>query len=291
MVTKKETNTTQKKKVRPGEGDQVLASYLDDIAASTPLAPVEEAELAARIRAGDEFARNELVEANLRFVVSVAKEYQHRGLALVELISAGNVGLITASERFDETKGYKFISYAVWWVRQGILQALMEQSTVRVPVNRIDMLSKVSRTYEALQQDGPAPSLDKVADTLGFSREKVEQTLVDNQPIRSLDAPFEDGEERCLLDYLSNEELNPEDEALGFALREDIDCALSGLNEREAEVLRLYFGLLNEPPLTLDQIGVRFTLTRERVRQIKELALSKLRHPRFYARLRAHADV
>ena len=291
MVTKKEIKTTQKKKVRPGEGDQVLASYLDDIAASTPLAPVEEAELAARIRAGDEFARNELVEANLRFVVSVAKEYQHRGLALVELISAGNVGLITASERFDETKGYKFISYAVWWVRQGILQALMEQSTVRVPVNRIDMLSKVSRTYEALQQDGPVPSLDKVADTLGFSREKVEQTLVDNQPIRSLDAPFEDGEERCLLDYLSNEELNPEDEVLGFALREDIDCALSGLNEREAEVLRLYFGLLNEPPLTLDQIGVRFALTRERVRQIKELALSKLRHPRFYARLRAHADV
>ena len=291
MVTKKETNTTQKKKVRPGEGDQVLASYLDDIAASTPLAPVEEAELAARIRAGDEFARNELVEANLRFVVSVAKEYQHRGLALVELISAGNVGLITASERFDETKGYKFISYAVWWVRQGILQALMERSTVRVPVNRLDMLSKVSRTYEALQQDGPVPSLDKVADTLGFSREKVEQTLVDNQPIRSLDAPFEDGEERCLLDYLSNEELNPEDEALGFALREDIDWVLSGLNEREAEVLRLYFGLLNEPPLTLVQIGVRFTLTRERVRQIKELALSKLRHPRFYARLRAHADV
>ena len=291
MVTKKETNTTQKKKVRPGEGDQVLASYLDDIAASTPLAPVEEAELAARIRAGDEFARNELVEANLRFVVSVAKEYQNRGLALVELIGAGNVGLITASERFDETKGYKFISYAVWWVRQGILQALMEQSTVRVPVNRLDMLSKVARTYEALQQDGPVPSLDKVADTLGFSREKVEQTLVDNQPIRSLDAPFEDGEERCLLDYLSNEELNPEDEALGFALREDIDCALSGLNEREEEVLRLYFGLLNEPPLTLDQIGVRFALTRERVRQIKELALSKLRHPRFYARLRAHADV
>ena len=291
MVTKKETKTTQKKKVRPGEGDQVLASYLDDIVASTPLAPVEEAELAARIRAGDEFARNELVEANLRFVVSVAKEYQNRGLALVELISAGNVGLITASERFDETKGYKFISYAVWWVRQAILQALMEQSTVRVPVNRLDMLSKVSRTYEALQQDGPVPSLDKVADTLGFSREKVEQTLVDNQPIRSLDAPFEDGEERCLLDYLSNEELNPEDEVLGYALREDIDCALSGLTAREAEVLRLYFGLLNEPPLTLDQIGVRFALTRERVRQIKELALSKLRHPRFYARLRAHADV
>ena len=162
---------------------------------------------------------------------------------------------------------------------------------MRVPVNRLDMLSKVSRTYEALHQDGSEPSLEKVADTLGLSREKVEQTLVDNQPIRSLDAPFEDGEEHCLLDYLSNEELNPEDEVLSCALREDIDHALAGLDEREAEVPRLYFGLPNEPPLTLEQIGARFVLTRERVRQIKELALSKLRHPRFYAQLRVHADV
>ncbi|MBT5325759.1 MAG: sigma-70 family RNA polymerase sigma factor [Gemmatimonadetes bacterium] len=279
-----------KRKLRSGEGDPVLASYLDDISDSTPLAAAEEAELAARIRAGDESARNELVEANLRFVVSVAKEYQNRGLSLVELISAGNVGLITASERFDETRGFKFISYAVWWVRQSILQALMEQSTVRIPVNRLDMLSKISRTYEALQQDGSVPSMEKVADTLGFSQDKVEQTLVDNQPIRSLDAPFEDGEERCLLDYLSLEgQLTPEDEVLVFTLREDIDNVLGGLNEREAEVLRLYFGLLNEPSLTLNQIGGRFQLTRERVRQIKEIALSKLRHPRFHARLRAHA--
>ncbi|MEE3258823.1 MAG: RNA polymerase sigma factor RpoD/SigA [Candidatus Latescibacterota bacterium] len=291
-MIKKESKTSKKRKMRPGEGDQVLASYLDDISESTPLAATQEAELAARIRAGDESARNELVEANLRFVVSVAKEYQNRGLSLVELISSGNVGLITASERFDETKGYKFISYAVWWVRQSILQALMEQSMVRIPVNRLDMLAKISRTYESLQQDGSAPSLEKVADTLGFSQEKVEQTLVDNQPIRSLDAPFEDGEERCLLDYLSNDgQLTPEDELLSVTLKEDIDSVLGGLSEREAEVLRLYFGLLNEPPLTLDQIGVRFELTRERVRQIKEIALSKLRHPRFYARLRAHADV
>ncbi len=251
-----------------------------------------EAELAARIRAGDESARNELVEANLRFVVSVSKEYQNRGLSLVELISAGNVGLITASERFDETRGFKFISYAVWWVRQSILQALMEQSTVRMPVNRLDMLSKISRTYEALQQDGSVPSMETVADTLGFSQEKIEQTLVDNQPIRSLDAPFEDGEEPCLLDYLSPEgQLTPEDEVLVFTLREDIDNVLGDLNEREAEVLRLYFGLLNEPSLTLAQIGGRFQLTRERVRQIKEIALRKLRHPRFYAKLRAHANV
>ena len=290
-MTKNQAKTTGKRRVRPSKGGLVLASYLDDIAASTPLAPVEEAELAARIRAGDDSARNELVEANLRFVVSVAKGYQNRGLSLSELISAGNVGLITASERFDETRGYKFISYAVWWVRQAILQALMEQSTVRVPVNRLDMMSKIIRTYEALQRDGSAPSLEMVADTMGFSREKVEQAMVDNQPIRSLDAPFQEGEERCLLDSLSNEVLNPEDEVLGLTLREDIEYALGGLHEREAEVLRLYFGLVNVSPLTLDQIGVRFALTRERVRQIKEIALSKLRHPRFYARLRAHTDI
>ena len=235
MVTKKVAKTTTKRKLRLGEGDSVLASYLDDISDSTPLAAAEEAELAARIRAGDESARNELVEANLRFVVSVAKEYQNRGLSLVELISAGNVGLLTASERFDETRGFKFISYAVWWVRQSILQVLMEQSMVRIPVNRLDMLSKISRTYEALQQDGSEPSMEELADTLGFSQEKVEQTLVDNQPIRSLDAPFEDGEERCLLDYLSPErQLPPEDEVLFFTLREDIDNVLDGLNDREA---------------------------------------------------------
>ncbi|MEE3259144.1 MAG: RNA polymerase sigma factor RpoD/SigA [Candidatus Latescibacterota bacterium] len=290
-MTKNQAKTTGKRRAGPSKGDLVLASYLDDIAASTPLAPVEEAELAARIRTGDDSARNELIEANLRFVVSVAKEYQNRGLSLAELISAGNVGLITASERFDETRGYKFISYAVWWVRQAILQALMEQTTVRVPVNRLDMMSKIIRTYEALQRDGSAPSLEMVADTMGFSREKVEQAMVANQPIRSLDAPFQDGEERCLLDSLSNEVSNPEDEVLGFTLREDIECALAGLNEREAEVLRLYFGLVNAAPLTLDQIGVRFAVTRERVRQIKEIALSKLRHPRFFARLRAHTDI
>jgi len=280
------------KQGRSSEGDPLLASYLDDIADSTPLSSAQEAELARRIRAGDEVARNVLVEANLRFVVSVAKEYQNRGLSLAELISAGNVGLITASERFDETKGYKFISYAVWWIRQSILQALMEQSTVRMPVNRIDMLAKISRTYEALQQEGGTPSLDKVADTLGFSEDKVEQTLVDGQPVRSLDAPFDEGEERCLLDFVWDEDqLSPEEQVLEYTLREDIDNVLGGLNPREAEVLRLYYGLENEPPLTLDQIGLRFRLTRERVRQIKEVALSKLRHPRFYTRLRAHAEV
>ena len=277
--------------VQKSQSDPLLASYLGDIADSTPLSARQEAELARRIRVGDEEARNELVEANLRFVVSVSKEYQNRGLSLAELISAGNMGLITAAERFDETKGYKFSSYAVWWIRQAILQTLMEQSTVRLPVNRIDMQTKVTRTYEALQRDGYMPSLKKVADTLGFSEEKVEQTLIDGQPIRSLDAPFEEGEECSLLDYLSNEnDLSPEEEALRLTLKEDIETALDRLNQREGDVLRLYFGLNQEPPLTLDQIGVRFKLTRERVRQIKEIALNKLRHPRFYAKLRAYAE-
>ncbi|NKB66471.1 MAG: sigma-70 family RNA polymerase sigma factor [Candidatus Latescibacteria bacterium] len=276
---------------RGGEGDPVLASYLSDIADSHPLAARQEAELAARIRAGDEEARNELVEANLRFVVAVSKEYQNRGLSLTELISAGNVGLITAAERFDETKGFKFISYAVWWIRQSILQTLMEQSTVRMPVNRIDMLAKISRTIEELQRTGSKPSLQTVARTLGFSEEKVEQTLIDSQPIRSLDAPFEEGEDRCLLDNFSDaSQLSPEEEILADFMLEDIDQALGDLNAREAEILRLYFGLGQERPLTLDQIGLHFKLTRERVRQIKEIALSKLRHPRFYSRLRAYVD-
>ena len=285
----------KRRKKRPQastEGDPILASYLSDIADSNPLSSGQEAELACRIRAGDEEARNELVEANLRFVVSVAKDYQNRGLSLAELISAGNMGLIIAAERFDETKGYKFISYAVWWVRQSILQTLMEQSTVRMPVNRIDMMAKISRTYEELQQDGAIPTLEKVASTLGFSEEKIEQTLIHSQPIRSLDATFDEGEERCLLDYLCDEEqLSPEEKVLEYTLQEDIDSVLSGLNAREAEVLRLYFGLGQDRSMTLDQIGARFKLTRERVRQIKEIALSKLRHPRFYTRLRGHAEV
>ena len=256
-----------------------------------PLTSKEEAVLARRIRCGDEDARNALVEANLRFVVSVAKEYRHRGLALAELINAGNVGLITAAERFDETRGFKFISYAVWWIRQSILQALMEQSTVRMPVNRLDMLAKISRTSDAMRQEGKAPSLHAVAATLGFSEREVEQTLVTGQPVRSLDAPFDDGEERCLLDCLCDEEqASAEEQMLEFTLQEDIAMVLEGLSEREAEVLRLYYGLGRDRALTLDQIGTRIRLTRERVRQIKELALSKLRHPRFYGRLRAYGE-
>ena len=273
------------------DGDQVLTAYLKEIADSTPLASHDEAELARRIRAGDEAARNTLVEANLRFVVAVAKGYQHRGLSLAELISAGNVGLITAAERFDEKRGFKFISYAVWWVRQAIQQAIMEQPTVRMPSNRRDLLSKISRVREALHQQGAPATITQVAESLGCPEQTVEDAMVSGQPIRSLDAPFEEGEERSLLDALSDEEqVSAEEQMLALTLQEDIDEALAGLTEREAEVLRLYFGLGHERSLTLDQIGARILLTRERVRQIKELALGKLRHPRLYTRLRAHSE-
>ena len=288
---KKVARTARDRHKQYEDGDPLLACYLDDIADSTPLTAREEVELAGRMRAGDEKARNALVEANLRFVVSVAKKYQNRGLSLAELISAGNVGLLTAAERFDETRGYKFISYAVWWIRQTILQTLMEQTTVRMPVNRIDLLNRISRAYETLQQEGRRATLEKVSGILGFTEEKIDQVLLESQPIRSLDAPFAKGDEHCLLDYLPNDlQLSPEEQVLHFALREAIDMVLSCLNAREAEVLRLYFGLDNEPPLTLDQIGMRFKLTRERVRQIKEVALGKLRQPRFCARLKAYVE-
>ena len=291
MMDVKEKPTVAAKRPQGGsDGDSILSTYLRDIGDSSPLSGPEEADLARRIRAGDGFARNALVEANLRFVVSVAKEYQGRGLSLAELISAGNVGLITAAERFDETRGFKFISYAVWWVRQSILQTLMEQSTVRVPVNRIDMLSKITRTLERLQQRGEEPTLQRVADSLGCSVQEVEQTMVSGQAVRSLDAPFEGGAERCLLDLLwDQDQMNVEEQVLEFTLQQDIHSALDALVPREAEVLRLYYGIGKDKAMTLDQIGIRFRLTRERVRQIKEIALSKLRHPRFHGRLRPYA--
>ncbi len=288
---KKKKRLPENPKDRPLEGDPLLATYLEEIAGSTPLSSKEEAILARRIRQGDGEARNLLVEANLRFVVRVAKEYQNRGLSLAELISAGNVGLITAAERFDETRGFKFISYAVWWIRQAILQTLSEQSTVRVPVNRLDLLAKIARTGEALQQQGAPATPERIAQALGLSPQEIEDTMVNGQPVRSLDAPFDEAQDQCLLDQLTNEDqLNPEQEVMEYTLRENIEVVLTSLNAREAEVLRLYFGLGQDCPLTLDQIGLRFKLTRERVRQIKELALNKLRHPRYCTRLRSYTD-
>ena len=269
-----------------------LGSYLGEIANSSPLSSSEEVDLARRIKGGDEDARNALVEANLRFVVSVAKEYQNRGVPLADLISAGNMGLITAAERFDENKGFKFISYAVWWIRQAILQTLAEQSrTVRLPLNKIGLLYKISKAARLLQQertDDPNP--EDIANELDVPVEDVRETMMCGRSVRSLDATFKEEEDHSLLDILPDErQESPENLVMRGCLRGQIDSALGSLVGREAEILRLYFGLDGEEPMTLDQIGVRFGLTRERVRQIKEKALHRLRHPSRCDQLRTYS--
>ncbi|MFH1568356.1 MAG: RNA polymerase sigma factor RpoD/SigA [Gemmatimonadota bacterium] len=269
-----------------------LGSYLGEIAHSKPLSAAEEVDLARKIRQGDEDARNRLVEANLRFVVSVAKDYQNRGVALADLISAGNMGLITAAERFDEKKGFKFISYAVWWIRQAILQTLAEQSrTVRLPLNKIGLLYKISKTSRMLQQErSDDPNPEDIADELEVSVEEVKETLLCGRAVRSLDAAFKEEEDHSLLDVLADErQESPESEVMRGCLRGQIDSALGSLLGREAEILRLYFGLDGEESMTLDQIGARFGLTRERVRQIKEKALHRLRHPSRCDHLRTYS--
>ena len=270
-----------------------LGSYLTEIASSKPLPAAEEVDLARRIKQGDENARNRLVEANLRFVVSVAKEYQNRGVPLADLISAGNMGLITAAERFDEKKGFKFISYAVWWIRQGILQTLAEQSrTVRLPLNKIGLLYKISKASRMLQQeqaDDPKP--EQIAEQLEVSVDEVKETLLCGRSVRSLDATFREEEDHSLLDVLPDDrQESPEKQVMRGCLRGQIDTVLGSLVGREAEIIRLYFGLDGEEPMTLDQIGARFSLTRERVRQIKEKALHRLRHPSRCGQLRTYSN-
>ncbi|MDA0337391.1 MAG: RNA polymerase sigma factor RpoD/SigA [bacterium] len=269
-----------------------LGSYLGEISNSPPLSGAQEVCLAQRIKAGDETARNQLVEANLRFVVSVAREYQNRGVPLSDLISSGNVGLITAAERFDEEKGFKFISYAVWWIRQAILQTLAEQSrTVRLPLNKIGLLYKISRVSRLLMQERTeAPEPEDIAAQLDVPVEEVEQTILHDRAMRSLDASFRDEEEQNLHDILPDERQDsPEIEVMKRCLRHQIESALASLVGREAEIVRLYFGLDGEEPMTLDQIGGRFGLTRERVRQIKEKALHRLRHPSRCDQLRTYS--
>ena len=269
-----------------------LGSYLGEIANSTPLSASQEVNLARKIKDGDERARNALVEANLRFVVSVAKEYQNRGVPLSDLISAGNVGLITAAERFDENKGFKFISYAVWWIRQAILQTLAEQArTVRLPLNKIGLLYKISKASRSLQQQrADAPNPEDIASELDVPVEEVRETLLCGRAVRSLDATFKEEEDHSLLDILPDDKQeSPESRVLKGCLRGQIDSALGSLVGRESEILRLYFGLDGEEPMTLDQIGSRFGLTRERVRQIKEKALHRLRHPSRCDQLRTYS--
>ena len=274
--------------------DDSLGSYLAEIANSNPLSGAEEVKLARKIKQGDERARNRLVEANLRFVVSVAKEYQNRGVPLADLISAGNMGLITAAERFDEEKGFKFISYAVWWIRQAILQTLAEQSrTVRLPLNKIGLLYKISKASRSLQQErADEPNPEEIAEQLDVPVAEIKETLMCGRSVRALDATFKEEEEHSLLDVLPDErQESPESQVIRGCLRGQIDSALCGLVGREAEILELYFGLDGEEPMTLDQIGARFGLTRERVRQIKEKALHRLRHPGRCDHLRAYNNI
>ena len=259
-----------------------LQRYLEDVAASQPLSSEEEIELARRIKLGDLNARTKLVEANLRFVISVAREYQNQGVPLADLISAGNIGLITAAERFDETKGFKFISYAVWWIRQAVLQTLAEHSrVVRLPLNRVDLLRRISRFSSDRQQEtSQRPAEEEIAEELGISVDQVMETLASGQRILSLDATFDDNDENSLMEIMADSRQEPPDALLmRNSLEEEIEMALGTLEEREAEVVRLYFGLGGVNEMTLEEIGVKFGLTRERVRQIKEKALRKLRHP------------
>ena len=261
--------------------DQSLEKYLQEIGEVSLICPEKEIELAKRIKTGDQSALEQLASSNLRFVVSVAKQYQGQGLTLGDLINEGNLGLIKAANRFDETRGFKFISYAVWWIRQSILQALAEQSrVVRLPLNRVGALNKIGKALSALEQEYERePSAYEIADQLEMTPYEVSDTLKISGKHLSLDAPFNQDENSRLLDVLENEELPaPDNLLISESLKIEVQRALATLTRREAEVVKLYFGLGREHALTLEEIGERFRLTRERVRQIKEKAIKRLRH-------------
>jgi RNA polymerase primary sigma factor len=265
----------------PSFDEGSLDQYLREISKYPLIPQEEEVNLAQRIRVGEEEALDKLVRSNLRFVVSVAKKYQNQGVSLADLINEGNLGLIRAAHKFDETKGIKFISYAVWWIRQAILQALAEQSRiVRVPLSRAGAVHRIGRRSSAMTQElGREPTLQEIAVELEVPEDEISHALAMSQVYLSLDAPLVPGEDGQLLDYLSDQfSPGPDDEVYDHALKRTIDDALGTLTEREAKVLRLYFGLGDTEPMTLEQIGESFGITRERVRQIKEKALLRLRH-------------
>jgi RNA polymerase primary sigma factor len=260
-----------------------LDKYLHEIGRVELISADEEVELARRIRQGDRLALERLTKANLRFVVSVSKQYQNQGLALPDLINEGNLGLIKAAERFDETRGFKFISYAVWWIRQSILQALAEQARiVRLPLNKIGTINKINRAFSELEQKYERqPSAEELAEFLECSTDDVKQSMANNGRHISMDAPLIEGDESSssMYDVLANDSLpGPEKELVVESLRKDIERSLSALTSREGDVVRLYYGLNGKHPLTLEEIGERFDLTRERVRQIKEKAIRRLKH-------------
>jgi len=257
-----------------------LDKYLQEIGKEELITVEEEVELAQRIKKGDQAALEKLTRANLRFVVSVAKQYQNQGLSLPDLINEGNLGLIKAAEKFDETRGFKFISYAVWWIRQSILQALAEQSRiVRLPLNQVGSLNKINKAFSKFEQEHERkPSPEELAKTLELSPDKVSDTLRVSGRHVSVDAPFVDGEDNSLLDVLvNNDSPNADRTLIQESLAREIHRALATLTEREADIIRLFFGIGCQE-MTLEEIGERFGLTRERVRQIKEKAIRRLRH-------------
>ena len=258
-----------------------LDKYLQEIGKVDLITADEEVELAQRIKAGDQSALEQLTKANLRFVVSVAKQYQNQGLTLPDLINEGNLGLIKAAQRFDETRGFKFISYAVWWIRQSILQALAEQSRiVRLPLNKIGSINKINKMYAFLEQAKERPpSAEEIAKELDMTINDVKESMKNSGRHVSMDAPLVEGEDSNLYDVLrSGESPNPDRSLLHESLRTEIERALETLTPREADVVRLYFGLVDQNPMTLEEIGETFDLTRERVRQIKEKAIRRLKH-------------
>ena len=270
---------------------QSLDKYLQEIGKVDLLTPEQEIDLAQRIKKGDQKSLEKLTKANLRFVVSVAKQYQNQGLSLGDLINEGNLGLIKAAKRFDETRGFKFISYAVWWIRQSILQALAEQSRiVRLPLNRVGALNKIGKAFSTLEQEFERePSASELAEELDMSLFEVADTLKISGRHLSMDAPFAQGEDNRLLDVIQDErQPAPDSILMDESLKEEVQRALATLSDREAEIIRLYFGLQREHSLTLEEIGEKFNLTRERIRQIKEKAIRRLRHASRSKNLRAY---
>lgn len=260
-----------------------LDKYLQEIGRVDLISADEEVELARKIKQGDQDALERLTKANLRFVVSVAKQYQNQGLTLPDLINEGNLGLIKAAQRFDETRGFKFISYAVWWIRQSILQALAEQSRiVRLPLNKIGSINKVNRAFSKLEQEFERPpTMPELAEVLEMSLEDVKQSLQNSGRHVSMDAPLSNDESSSgtMYDVMSNDHVpGPESDIMAESLRKEIERSLHTLTTREADVIRLYFGMEGSHSMTLEEIGQRFDLTRERVRQIKEKAIRRLKH-------------
>jgi RNA polymerase primary sigma factor len=260
---------------------QSLERYLQEIGKVELIAPEEEVALAIRIKEGDQQALERLTKANLRFVVSVAKQYQNQGLTLPDLINEGNLGLIKAAQRFDETRGFKFISYAVWWIRQSILQALAEQSRiVRLPLNKVGLTNRISKAYQQLEQEFERePTTEELAEVLELTAEEVSTTLQMGTRHLSVDSPMGDGDDNTLIDVLVNENADQADEKLvhGESLRMEIDRSLRALTERQKNVVCFFYGIGVDHPLSLEDIGERYSLTRERVRQIKDKAITKLR--------------